>query len=537
MSGKNSRLAVWLPLVLASCLIAGMLIGKFFSVRSGNQMPVKIFAGQNKLNSILEFIGANYVDSIKIDTLTEEVIPTILEKLDPHSIYIPNRELKSVNETLRGNFDGIGVQFNMQNDTILVIQTIKGGPSEKAGIMPGDRIISVDGIAVAGVKMPEDSIVERLRGPRGSEVKVGIWRQRSKNRMVYTLKRGIIPVSSVDVAYMITPDIGFIKINTFSQTTYSEFQAGLSALKKQGCKKLILDLRGNSGGIMDPAIRIADDFLAKGELIVYTEGRSRPREEFRAAQEDLGENLGLAILIDEGSASASEIVAGAIQDNDRGWIIGRRSFGKGLVQEQAMLTDGSALRLTTARYYTPTGRSIQKPYTNGLDDYYHDIMRRYRKGEFMTSDSIHFNDSLKFTTPKGRAVYGGGGIMPDYFIPYDTTGITPFFMKINQAGLIYRYALTWSDEHREELSVFTRADELSDYLDSKNITTQFKSHLIAKGFVPSASDWKESSLIVETQLKAYIARNFLDDDGFYPIIQAIDNTLNQAVAILGSRSL
>jgi carboxyl-terminal processing protease len=286
---------------------------------------------------------------------------------------------------------------------------------------------------------------------------------------------------------------------------------------------------------MDPAIRIADDFLDKGKLIVYTEGHSRAREEYRATQEDNGKDIELAILIDEGSASASEIVAGAIQDNDRGWIIGRRSFGKGLVQEQAVLNDGSALRLTTARYYTPTGRSIQKSYAHGLDDYYHDIAQRYKKGEFLVADSIHFNDSLKFTTPGGRIVYGGGGIMPDYFVPYDTTGITQFFLKINSAGLIYRYALTYSDIHRDELSVYNRVDELADYLDSKDVLGAFKGYIQSMGFTPSAFDWKESRLIIRTQLKAYIARNFLDNDGFYPIIQAIDNTLNQAVLVLNKK--
>lgn len=537
MPGKNSRLAIWLPVALACCLVTGMYIGNHFQRQSGHgQMPAKIFTRQDKLTSVLDFIQSNYVDSVKMDSIEEAMIPVILEKLDPHSIYIPPRELLEVNETLRGNFDGIGVQFNMQNDTILVIQAIKGGPSEKAGILPGDRIISVDGVAVAGVKMPEDSIVSRLRGEKNSEVKVGIYRKRTKEKQVYTLKRGIIPVSSIDVGYMITPTIGYIKVNTFSQTTYPEFQEALSKLKRSGCKKLIMDLRGNAGGIMDPAIRIADDFLEKGKLIVYTEGHSRAREEFRATQEDSGEDLGLAILIDEGSASASEIVAGAIQDNDRGWIIGRRSFGKGLVQEQAVMNDGSALRLTTARYYTPTGRSIQKSYAKGLNDYYHDIAQRYKKGEFLRADSIHFIDSLKYTTPGGRIVYGGGGIMPDYFVPYDTSGITPFFLKINSAGLIYRYALTYSDIHRDELSAFNRLDEFVDYLDSKDVLGSFKSHIATLGYVPTAAEWKESKLIIRTQLKAYITRNFMDNEGFYPIIQAIDNTLSQAVEVLKKKS-
>lgn len=525
-------MAIWLPIVLAWCLVTGMFIGNLFKNNSGNQLPIKVFTRQDKLSSILDFIENNYVDSVGLDAMTETIIPTLLENLDPHSIYIPPRELKEVNETLRGNFDGIGVQFNMQNDTILVIQPVKGGPSDRAGILAGDRIISVDGIPVAGVKMPEDSIVDRLRGEKGSEVKVGIYRNRTKERLVYSLRRGIIPVSSIDVGYMAAPNIGYIKINTFSQTTYPEFQEVLSKLKRSGCLKLIIDLRGNTGGIMDPAIRIADDFLEKGKLIVYTEGHSRAREEYLATQEESGKDLGLAILIDEGSASASEIVAGAIQDNDRGWIIGRRSFGKGLVQEQAVLNDGSALRLTTARYYTPTGRSIQKPYIHGSEDYYHDIAQRYKKGEFMVADSIHFNDSLRYITPEGRTVYGGGGIMPDFFVPYDTSGITPFFLKINAAGLIYKYALSYSDGHRDELFAFNKVEELGDYLDAKDVLGSFKSHIIAIGYTPSAFEWKESKLIIRTQLKAYIARNFMDNEGFYPIIQTIDNTLNKAIEVL-----
>lgn len=536
MPGKNSRFAIWLPLLLAFCLVTGMVIGNFLRNNSSSQLPVKVFAQNDKLNSVLDFIEDNYVDSVSRQEITEEMIPSALENLDPHSIYIPVKELSRVNEDLRGNFDGIGVQFNMQNDTILVIKTIAGGPSEKAGILAGDRITEVDGLAVAGVNMSEDSIVSRLRGSRGSEVRIGVYRPMARKKLEVNVVRGTIPIYSIDVAVMVTSDIGFIKINTFSQTTYSEFEEHLQKLINSGCKKLIIDLRDNSGGIMEPAIRIADEFLERDNLIVYTEGRARKRVDYKATDRDSGVGLDVAVLIDEGSASASEILAGAIQDNDRGWIIGRRSFGKGLVQEQAILNDGSAIRLTTARYYTPTGRSIQKPYRNGTKDYYHDITNRFDNGELLSADSIHFNDSLKFTTPKGRTVYGGGGIMPDFFIPYDTSGITPFFIKINQAGLIYRYALTWSDRHREELSGFGKAEDLADYLDSRDVTSEFKAHVMSRGFIPTAADWKESRLIIDTQLKAYIARNILDNEGFYPIIRAIDNTLNQAVEILESGS-
>jgi carboxyl-terminal processing protease len=537
MPGKNTRLAIWLPLLLASCLVTGMLIGNFLRNNSSSQLPVKVFTQNDKVNSLLDFIEANYVDTVDRDELTEEMIPSVLENLDPHSIYIPLTELPKINEDLRGNFDGIGVQFNMQNDTILVIKTIAGGPSEKAGILAGDRIISVDGTPVAGVGMTEDSIVSRLRGPRGSEVRIGIYRPMDRKKNEVKVIRGVIPIYSIEAAVMVTSETGFIKINTFSQTTYSEFQEQLAELINSGCKKLIIDLRDNSGGIMEPAIRIADEFLENDKLIVYTEGRARKRIDYKATDRDSGIGLDLAILIDEGSASASEILAGAIQDNDRGWIIGRRSFGKGLVQEQAVMGDGSAIRLTTARYYTPTGRSIQKPYRNGTRDYYHDIAQRFNNGEFLSADSIHFNDSLKFTTPEGRTVYGGGGIMPDFFIPYDTTGITAFFMKINQAGLIYRFALTWADQHREELSGFVKAEDLADFLEYKDVASQFKAHVVSKGFIPSNADWKESKLIIDTQLKAYIARNILDNEGFYPIIRAIDNTLKQAVEILEAGSM
>ena len=491
---------------------------------------MKAFASSDKIGSVLNYIQQNYVDSIDRKIITEEIIPDILKKLDPHSFYIPPREVDGINETLRGNFDGIGVQFNMRDDTVLVIQTIKGGPSEKVGILAGDRIISVDGVTVAGVDMPEDSIIGSLRGPKGSTVTVGVYRRGDPDTLRFEISRGTIPVHSVDVSYMIDKKIGYMKINTFSQSSYQEFSEGLTKLKEQGCRKLILDLRGNTGGIMEPAIRMADDFLDEGSLIVYTEGNARKREEYRATRHDLGKGIDVAVLIDEGSASASEIVAGAIQDNDRGWIFGRRSFGKGLVQEQAMLSDGSAIRLTTARYYTPTGRSIQKPYNGNRDAYYHDLSRRYRSGEMTSADSVHFNDSLKFTTPEGRTVYGGGGIMPDFFVPYDTTGITPFFMRINQTGLIYRFALQYADDNREALIVFKEASEIDDYLESEGVFNLFKSYLRKKGYFPNPVEWNDSQLIISTQLHAYIARNILDNEGFYPIIKRIDNTLIQSIA-------
>jgi len=497
-----------------------------------NRMAVRVFSPPDKISSILNFVETNYVDSINRKSLNEDLISEILKKLDPHSIYLPPRDLAAANETLRGNFDGIGVQFNMVEDTILIIRAINGGPSEKVGIMAGDRIVSVNDTIVAGIKMHEDSIIGMLRGPRNSKVRVGIHRKNIDDELAFTITRGKIPLYSIDVSYMITSEIGYMKITSFSQTTYSEFETHIKKLRDDGCTKLIFDLRDNGGGIMEAAIKLSDDFLPENKLIVYTKGHSRPREDFFSTKKQLGKDMELAILIDEGSASASEIVAGAIQDNDRGTIIGRRSFGKGLVQEQASLSDGSAIRLTTARYYTPTGRSIQKSYENGKMDYYMDIRRRFQQGEFLEKDSIHFPDSLKFTTPAGKIVYGGGGIMPDIFVPYDTVGVTNYLREITNLGLVYKMALRYADNHREELSVFSTGLEINDYLNKQKLKKEFLTFINENNGPAQTRQFDESEEIILTQLKAYIARNILDNDGFYPIILQIDTTLKAAINAL-----
>ena len=532
MNSERNKLRIILPLIIAAGITGGILLGYMIQYNSKGSVSMDSFSHPDKVSSILGYIENNYVDSVNRADFNEILIPEILKNLDPHSIYIPPRDLAGVNETLRGNFDGIGVQFNMQEDTILVIQAIRGGPSEKAGILAGDRIVSVNDSTVAGVGIPEDSVISWLRGPNGSKVNVGVVRKGLDQPIDFTLTRGKIPLYSVDVSYMMTNETGFLKITTFSQTTYTEFIENLNKLLKQGCTRLIIDLRGNSGGIMDPAIQIADAFLDEGQLIVYTEGNNRKREDFYASRQVPGKDLELAILIDEGSASASEIVAGAIQDNDRGIIIGRRSFGKGLVQEQVMLSDGSALRLTTARYYSPTGRCIQRDYTNGKEDYYLDFHRRFSQGEMMEEDSIHFPDSLKFVTPGGRIVYGGGGIMPDHFVPYDTTGVTPFLMRLTRAGAIYRFALLYSDNHRENLSAFSSASQISDYLENGPLLKEFLSYARSNGISVKDSEIKASEEIVLTQIKAYISRNLLDNEGFYPIIQRIDTTLKEALGLI-----
>src|SRR5512133_409207 len=394
---KLKGISVYLPVIIALSLVAGILLGRYYS---GNNAENKfiIIPKANKLDNVINYIENEYVDDISKNDLIERAIPKILEDLDPHSQYIPAVELQRVNEPLEGNFSGIGIQFNMLNDTLVVIQTVPNGPSQKVGILAGDRIIKVDGSIVAGRKIPSDSIVSKLRGPRGTQVHVDINRRSVNELLGFDIQRDNIPLYSVDVSYMIKDDIGYLKLNKFSATTEQEFITAINKLRGEGMKKLILDLRENGGGFMNAAIFIADQFLNSNELIVYTMGKARDKQEFMSSPGGLCTDLEIAILIDEGSASASEILAGAIQDNDRGTIIGRRSFGKGLVQEPVTLPDGSGMRLTIARYYTPTGRSIQKPYTEGFEEYYDDLTTRYNHHEFEISDSIHFADSLKFTT-------------------------------------------------------------------------------------------------------------------------------------------
>jgi carboxyl-terminal processing protease len=381
----------YLPIVFALVLVIGLLLGKKLEEKTNSNTG---FYSQNKLSSVLNYIDRNYVDVVKNEKLEEAAIPAMLKQLDPHSVYIPAKELKRVNEPLKGNFDGIGIMFNMQKDTVIVISTITGGPSERIGIMPGDRIVKVNDTIIAGVDISNSEVIGKLKGPRGTTVNVGIKRKNADNLLYFDIVRDKIPLYSVDVSYMINDDIGYVKISRFASTTYKEFVEAIEKLKKQSLKKIIIDLRGNSGGFMNAATNIADQFLDQGKLIVYTEGKSSPRNDVYSTSRGLCKDMDLAILIDEWSASASEILAGAIQDNDRGIIVGRRSFGKGLVQEQSKLSDGSAIRLTIARYYTPTGRCIQKSYQNGAENYFDDLNERFENGEFSEADSIHFNDSL-----------------------------------------------------------------------------------------------------------------------------------------------
>jgi carboxyl-terminal processing protease len=523
--------STYLPMIFAIILILGMLIGVKLAERSG-ESSLFVYPRTDKLSGILSFIEMEYVDSVSRDKLVEETIPAILKNLDPHSVYIPAKDLKRVTEPLEGNFDGIGIQFNMLNDTVVVIQTISGGPSERIGIMAGDRILTIDDIDVAGVDLPDGEIVKKLRGPRGTAVTVGIKRQDISGLMEFVIKRDRIPLYSVDVSYMINDEIGYIKISQFSRTTFREYMEAAEKLNAMGMKKLILDLRGNGGGYMDQATNIADQFLDKGNLIVYTEGRASPRHDIHATSKGINLDTELLVLIDEWSASASEIIAGAIQDNDRGLVVGRRSFGKGLVQNQTPFSDGSALRLTVARYYTPTGRSIQKPYEAGADTYFDDIGERILHGEYDVEDSIKFDDSLKFITPGGNIVYGGGGIMPNVFIPRDTTGITEYYSQVARQGLVYRFAFNYADNHRSSLSRFDNAEKINRHLDNQNLMDGFTRFAESQGIKRNSEQIARSGEIIHTQIKAYIARNIIDNEGFYPIIGKIDEALKRAVILL-----
>lgn len=532
---KRQLKKVLMPLLIAASIVAGMYIGWYYGIQQAGSNQYIIYPRTDKLTSIINYIARKYVDPVNKDELIEKAIPKILEELDPHSLYIPASEFEQVNEPLEGKFFGIGVQFNMLNDTLIVIKSVANGPSEKVGILPGDRFILVNNDTVAGVKMPSDSIVKRLKGPQGTKVKVGVLRKAVKDIVYFTITRDEIPLYSIDVAYMVSKDIGLIKINTFAITTYDEFTSAVKKLYGKGMQKLILDLRGNGGGLLNIAVSMIDEFLEDGKLIVYTQGNALERENYTSTKGGLCTAIDVVVLMDETSASASEIVAGALQDNDRALIIGRRSFGKGLVQEQNKLSDGSAIRLTIARYYTPTGRCIQKSYSHGAEEYYNELTERFNNGEFMVQDSTQFADSLKFTTPGGRIVYGGGGIMPDIFVPLDTNDITKYYIEIRNRGLIYKYALEYTDSYRKKLNSCKTVDQLEKFLVANKTMKKFIDYATKNGVSENKKDLKASSVIIECQLFAYIARNIFDNDGYYPLLEKIDNTLQVAIKKLDEK--
>ncbi|GHT29521.1 peptidase S41 [Bacteroidia bacterium] len=528
----KKRLSVWLPVIIAVSIALGIFIGNYYRMSVGQNHKLFSYTGGNKINAVLELINEQYVDTVNIHDMVEGVIPKIFSELDPHSLYISAADAAGVNEELEGSFSGIGVSFNMQTDTILIVSVIPGGPSEKAGLQRFDRIITINDSIFAGKKIDQNDVMKNLRGSKNSTVRLGVKRRNIPDLLTFEVTRGDVPVYSVDVAYEVNKNTGYIKVSKFTRTTYNELITAIAKLKQQGCNAFIVDLRGNSGGIMETAVNMVNEFLPQGRLIVYTEGKAYPRSDIYA--NGTGTCIGdpIVVLTDEGSASASEIFAGAIQDNDRGLIIGRRTYGKGLVQTQIGLTDGSQLRLTIARYYTPSGRSIQKEYKMGDNENYEmDIYNRYQHGEFYSADSIKMDNLSEFHTSIGRTVYGGGGIMPDIFIPSDTSGVTSYFNSVARTTLNL-YTMLYSDEHFEKLSSFKTYQELYNYLQTQSLLEDFTDFAAEQGIKKRPTLIAISAKLIESQLYAYIVRNFFDEAGFFPIYYKDDPTLLRAIQVI-----
>lgn len=530
----NKNIKILLPILLSAAIATGLWLGIKINqkVQPARTTSVNYFQ-PDKLSLLLRLIEKDYVDSIDQHDVIEQVIPEILHELDPHSTYIPAREMQAVTEDMRGNFSGIGVQFVMQNDTVMIVEVLSGGPSKTLGILAGDRIVKVNDRNIAGKELPTDSIVSMLRGEKNTMVKVSIKRPSFNELLIFDIKRGEIPIYSIDAAYIISDDIGFIKVNRFAESTYREFVQAVEKLIGMNAQKLIIDLRGNAGGSLQGVIQMVDEFLPANQLIVYTEGKARPRNNYNSSQNGQWKEKKVAVLIDEFSASASEIFASAIQDNDRGLVIGRRSFGKGLVQEQIPFLDGSALRLTVARFYTPSGRSIQKPYDNGIEEYRSDYRNRIMHNELSQKDSILLDENLKYQTLGGRTVYGGGGIMPDVFVPIDTMEVTPFLTAVAAQNLIYHFAFEYTDKNRSSLNQSAaNTAQLVDYLNKERIVEQFVVHTKEKGIEYNHSEFKKSEVLIRTQLHAYISRNIIGESGFYEVILEDDHTVKKAIELL-----
>ena len=544
------------PTITIVCLMVGFLIGNAVS----NKVNAQRFYIQNgqlfqqpesKIDQVLGLIQTGYVDPINVDSITEEVTKEIIKRLDPHSAYIPKEDLEMVNSELSASFSGIGIQFSIQNDTVQVVSVISGGPCEGVGVLAGDKIVMVNDSNFTGKTITNEKVMHALRGPKGTEVKIGIARSGTDEVLDFTITRGDIPVHSVDAKFIIEvkkapqnatsvsgdpakgEKIGFVRVSRFAEKTYDEFIAALATLKGEGATSYILDLRENSGGYMDQAIKMANEFLSRGDMIVYSEGRAYPRYEAKANGSGRFQREKLVVLIDNFSASASEIVAGAMQDNDRATIIGRRSFGKGLVQQQIPFADGSAMRLTVARYYTPSGRCIQKPYKLGeQEDYAQDLLDRYEHGEFFSADSVHFADSTVYYTKQGRPVRGGGGIMPDVFVGRDTTLYTPYFNIVSNRAYTYQFAYQYTNKHRAELSKYTDWQSLEKHLLKTNWVPEFVAFAKEKGVEPNEKQLAISRPLLVRIVNAYIVRNILNDEGFYPLFERDDDITKKAIEVL-----
>ncbi len=520
----------FVPVLLAIAVVAGAFIGSFYSSRFPGKRLSIASNGSNKLNNLLELINNNYVDTVNMGSIIEDAMPQILSELDPHSSYIGVQDAQDAEDDLKGSFSGIGVTFMMEKDTVNVMSVIKGGPAEKVGVLAGDRIVTANDSSLVG--MDSEKVMKRLKGPKDTKVVLGIKRHGAKELQDITVVRGDIPVSSVDASYMITDKIAYLKIKKFGQQTYSEMLIELAKLSVQGMDGLIVDLRGNTGGFMHIAIQMVNEFLPKNQLIVYTEGRKSPREDFHSDGRGSFQNLPIIVLVDEGSASASEIFAGAIQDNDRGTIIGRRSFGKGLVQQPMTFEDGSMVRLTVARYYTPSGRCIQKPYEKGKgEEYEMDLMARYERGEFFSQDSIK-QKGEKYRTSIGRTVYGGGGIMPDIFIPEDTANITSYYKEAIYTGLLRQFAFAYSDTNREKLNAFKSTNQLAKYLKSQNLLDKFAAFGEEHSLKSRNLMMKKSQSLFERNLYGNIIYNIKTMEEYIEFINESDPTVKKAIEII-----
>lgn len=525
MNKRFSLSSLLVPIVLAVGIISGIFIGR--KISSGSLSP-----DEEKIRMVLSLIEQQYVDEVNTDSLLDMAIPEMLASLDPHSVYIPASELQSTNDDLESSFGGVGVMFQMLNDTVNVIEVVAGGPAEKVGLLPGDKILDANGKKLSGANISNEDVFSALRGKEGTKVKVSIKRTSSKEPLAFEITRGQIPSNSVDAVYMVDNEIGYLKVSKFARNTYNEFFAALTDLQARGAKKFIVDLRNNSGGFMDQAIYMVNEFLPSGQTIVYTKGRTKENETF-AMSDGSGkfQDSEITVLVNEYSASASEIFAGAIQDNDRGLVIGRRSFGKGLVQNQIALPDSSAIRLTVARYFTPSGRSIQKEYKRGKDGKYElDILDRYNHGEFYSQDSIKLDKSKVFTTAGGRKVYGGGGIMPDIFVPEDTTEYTGYYIEASNLGLIQKYARDISDSYRPMLKGSKEITDLERILPRENsLLTAFVNYASSNGLPARWFYINKSKSLLLNQLKAVIARDLVGYDAFIQILNEKDPTVNRAI--------
>lgn len=525
---KSNR---FMPLIMAVCVIIGIMIGSFYANHfSGNRLNI-INSGSNRLSNLLHLIDDQYVDKVNIDSLVDVAIPQILADLDPHSVYISAKDAQAVADDLKGSFSGVGIEFTIRKDTIHVQNVVKNGPAQRAGILAGDKIVSVDGKPFVGKIVTNEEAMRRLKGPKDTKVKLGVMRYGQKAVKYFTVTRGDIPQKSITATYMLDKNTGYIKVKSFGETTYPEMLIALAKLSQEGFTNLVIDLRDNTGGYMNSAIQMANEFLPKNKLIVYTIGRKSPRQDFPSDGHGSYQKIPLVVLINEGSASASEIFAGAMQDNDRATIIGRRSFGKGLVQQQLSFPDGSIIRLTIARYYTPSGRCIQKPFTAGDNkDYEEDLLTRYQHGEFFSQDSIKHHGPA-YHTSIGRTVYGGGGITPDIFVAEDTLGMTSYYKQAAMSGLILQYAFTYTDNNRPKLNTYKDMISLSKYLVSQNTVEQFAAYADHNGLKRRNLMIRKSHKLLERFINSRIIYNMLDDEAWTEYINADDPTIAKALSV------